>query len=1605
MPPNIILIIDDNSANLAVLAKMLGDKGYTVRLAINGTVALKTVQKSPPDLILLDIMMPELDGYEVCRHLKANEQTRHIPIIFMSALTETLDKVKAFNVGGVDYITKPFQTEEVLARVQTHLSLHQARQQLHTKNLQLQQEIVERQRTESALQESEQRYQQLIEVSPNAIVVFNPADKIIFVNPAGLKLFHASTLQDVLDKPTLSFVHPDNHALVLEHRHKGLAGQITGASLEYRIVCCDGAIIEVAVASIVFTYQGQQAIQVILRDITAQKQAEIALREREELFRGMFENHSAVMILTNPETGQIIEANEAAERYYGYTIAELKAMPIYAINQLAPVEVDQAMTRAKLKQHNQFEFPHRLASGEIRHVEVHSAPIIFKEKTLLFTIVHDITKRKQAEIALQESESKFRSIFEQANEGISLMDTQGNITDWSQAMARIIGISSEEAVGRPLWDIQFNIALPQFTTQPGAYERLKQMIVGMMQAGGESPWLNKMVEHDIQRPDGTRRSVQTVQFRIQTQHGYAFGSIMRDITERKQTEQAFRRYERMVSVTTNHMSLIDRNYVYQLVNQAYLLTTGKSETDLVGHTISDLYGQETFETTVKENFDNCLAGQLVHYQIWLEYRNLGQRFMDVTYSPYKETDGTISGVVVSARDITELKEIERRLAYIIDFLPDATFVIDQLGQVIAWNRAIEMMTGIKAVDILGKGDYEYALGFYPERRPILIDMLFLPESEVEKKYTHIQRQGNTIMAEAYIPNLRGREVYFVGHAAKLLDFKGETVGAIETIIDVTVRKQATNELQQANEELEYRVEDLAMLNQIAQTVTTLLDLPTMLQIIARMMTQLLNAQGTTISLLNPTRTELMVLAGFSAMAEASLPQLIGQTISLATNPVAVQIITTKQSVVVGVNETLPLVKQLMQAEGSQQLLHIPLQTRGEVIGIISVSSNQAERKFSSAEIKLAETVAGQVAGAIENARLFKDEQQQRHIAESLRDVTSILNRSLDQKTVLAEILAQLRRVIKYDGAAICLQQQHNLVIYDAVGTGKSYINRTIPLSNPDPVVQVFWQKQSYIIYDTQTDFRWPVWNTESAEILIRSWIGVPLATGNETIGVLTVDSLEVGAYRSEDIQTIQTFADQAAIAIQNAQLFEAIQHERQIADSLREVATILNRSLDQKTILTEILEQLAWVVKYDSVSVFLQDGDELVLTDGIGIAETHLRNRVLINGANPTVARCFKDKQPLIIADVNAELQWQVWSFGRLIHGWMGAPFLLGQQAIGVLCVESFQVGVYNEESAQILQIFANQAAIAIQNARLFAETERANQRFKDELTMAQEIQQSLLPLAYPNWPDLEVICYNIAANEVGGDFYQYHAFADFGGGILDFGLAEHAKIQNLKSKIQNPRYAFVIGDVSGKGVSAALLMAASLAQLDASFSQNFTPTERLVYLDKVISPYTKPRRQNCAMCYVELELGITNYELGIKNQELRIKNQELTPNSLIPNSVLRIVNAGCIPPYLKRANGVVEFHEIGGFALGQGLGAVLGYQQLTLELSKGDMVILVSDGVIEAKNPMGDMLGFVQFEQMVVAGPVSSAAEMMAHLQFEVVNFMGNAEPHDDLTLMVVQV
>ncbi len=193
-----------------------------------------------------------------------------------------------------------------------------------------------------------------------------------------------------------------------------------------------------------------------------------------------------------------------------------------------------------------------------------------------------------------------------------------------------------------------------------------------------------------------------------------------------------------------------------------------------------------------------------------------KRWTLTTKVPLRDAQGGVRGVVCTGRDITKrkqaedaLRESEQRLSDIINFLPDATFAIDQEGRIIAWNHAVEEMTGVAAKEMLGKGDYEYALPFYSIRRPIIIDLVRNPDLDAAKDYHPIvKKEKGILIAESWATHLRGHEALLWIKATLLCDSKGNAAGAIESVRDITEQRHAEKESLASEERYRSLVENL-----------------------------------------------------------------------------------------------------------------------------------------------------------------------------------------------------------------------------------------------------------------------------------------------------------------------------------------------------------------------------------------------------------------------------------------------------------------------------------------------------------------------------------------------------------------------------------------------------------------------------------------------------------------------------------------------------------------------------------------------------------------------------------------------------------------------------
>jgi len=417
-------------------------------------------------------------------------------------------------------------------------------------------------------------------------------------------------------------------------------------------------------------------------------------------------------------------------------------------------------------------------------------------------ILNDITERKQAEGALRESEERYRAVVEQSTDMVFLINLEDkHLLDANAAFYSLLGYSPDQIPNLCLYDIV-------------AHDRegIDANIQMVRKDGHHFIGLRK-----YRRMDGTLVDFEVNSNLITYSGREALCVIASDISERKLAEERLSQLllfqNEMLDTAAIWIDMFDARGNITFWNHAAERISGYSRDEALGHAMSWkwLYPDLERRSEMIERVREVLLKdeRVENFETSILCKDGSQRVLRWHSNNFLDKDGRMVGGIGIGADVTEskkaeeaLRESRQRLEDIIDFLPDASVVIDRDGRVIAWNRAIESLTGVKAKDILGKGNYEHSLPFYGQRRPILIDLVLRPQAEIEKGYSKVERKDDALMGESYMPNLGGGEVYLMGVASALCDCQGNIVGAIECIRDITDRKRAEKELTASLQEKE-----------------------------------------------------------------------------------------------------------------------------------------------------------------------------------------------------------------------------------------------------------------------------------------------------------------------------------------------------------------------------------------------------------------------------------------------------------------------------------------------------------------------------------------------------------------------------------------------------------------------------------------------------------------------------------------------------------------------------------------------------------------------------------------------------------------------------------
>jgi PAS domain S-box-containing protein len=544
-----ILIVDDDIHRLHATSRVVKDAGYEALEARNGIDGLRLAAEHKPDLILLAVVLPDIDGREVCKRIKSDPETANICVVLLSSIHIKSDsQAEGLEQGADAYVARPIPNRELLARVKAMLRL---------------------------------------------------------------------------------------------------------------------------------------------------KYAESRLRESERRFRAMFERHSAVMLLIEPEGGKIVDANHAAERFYGYSIPQLRSMNVGDINILPPSEVEALRLLALKEQCKYAIFPHRLANGEIKTVEVHSSPIELNGNKILFSIIHDITERKRAEESLRESEQKYRMLADNTLDVIWQLDPQLRFTYVNQASVRLIGYTPDELIGSKLEEL----------CDEENFIKMTRVISAEISKGARSS--GATIEAAILNKKKEPVPVEIIGKVIYGENGspMAMQGVTRDITDRKHSEellqQSLDKFTKVFQYGPALITLSDLDGTYVEVNDKFCDVSGFSREDCIGKRAVDFGWISPAER--KRLFQELQTHGRVR-ELDLHLLTKEKRQLHCIYSGELIQTKDRMLLLSIAHDITDRKRYEQELLRIraaVDGASDAIGMATPEGEHFYQNRTFNDLFGYTVDDLKG----------------------------------------------------------------------------------------------------------------------------------------------------------------------------------------------------------------------------------------------------------------------------------------------------------------------------------------------------------------------------------------------------------------------------------------------------------------------------------------------------------------------------------------------------------------------------------------------------------------------------------------------------------------------------------------------------------------------------------------------------------------------------------------------------------------------------------------------------------------------------------------------------------------------------------------
>ncbi len=635
-----------------------------------------------------------------------------------------------------------------------------------------------------ATRQSEARLQQLAAAVPGMIYTYlqypDGSYRFGYVSPVSRDILEVEPEQMIADANTaLKQIHPDDrsvHDAAMAYSTKTLEP----FTLTFRVITPSGAVkwVEASARPLqqdnnIVTWYG------ILLDISDRRQLEHALQASEAKVKDILNSTIAAiasMRVFPDGRWQIDQVSAGSEVISGFTAEELTVDNNLWVNQIQPEDwqaiVSQVFNNVFAERTDTYEYRLRHKNGDLRWISQsnNSRWNETQQCWVVTAISVDITDRKQAELALQAKTEELDRFFSVALDLLCIADTNGYFRRVNQQWEKTLGYDLAELEGNRFLDY----------VHPDDLDSTLTELAFLTEQEASLNFINR-----YRCKDGSYRWIEWRSFPV----GELIYAAARDITDRKLAEIALRQYERIIASTTDGIALIDTQYRYRVVNQTYLSWYNRNASEIIGLLVSDIVGRDVFEQVIRPCYSQCLAGHTVERNEWFELPALGRQFFSITYAPYTNEQGAISGIVVSLRDITSLKQIELALRQseqkfkgAFDTITTGMALISLVGGFQEVNSTLCQMLGYSEETLLMLGLEAITHPLDQQIDSALANQMMageIPGYQVEKRFLH--KDGHSIWGLLNIALMR--------------DMDDRPLYLIAQITDISDRKQAELELQ------------------------------------------------------------------------------------------------------------------------------------------------------------------------------------------------------------------------------------------------------------------------------------------------------------------------------------------------------------------------------------------------------------------------------------------------------------------------------------------------------------------------------------------------------------------------------------------------------------------------------------------------------------------------------------------------------------------------------------------------------------------------------------------------------------------------------------------